>query len=72
MLKKEVVWARERNFTKMRLLGVVATLHNIGDLPSTLKPERAWIYQALVSLEAILSDWDKNLAASKKQFLSGR
>jgi hypothetical protein len=64
-------WSQERNFNKMRIAGILATLRAIRNAKSTTLGESAWINDAMKGVSNVLENWERNNVASKKKFLEG-
>jgi hypothetical protein len=64
-------WSHERNFNKMRIAGMLATIRALRSAKSTTIGEAAWLNDALKSVSNVFEQWDKNNPASKRRFLEG-
>lgn len=61
-------WAVERNFTKMRLGGLIENIKQMTKLASTTRAEAAWLNDAIASLKSVKNNWKANEVASKRKY----
>lgn len=61
-------WARERNFSKMRLSAMIETLKALKDLHSTTRIEAEYLNSALHTLSTVYRDWEKAAFHSRRKF----
>ena len=65
-------WARQRNWDKMRLFGVMATLKNIANSAHVVQNEEEWLDYLIYDLQTrILDIWELRNEESKNNFLKG-
>lgn len=63
------LWARERNWNKARITGIISTLRSIELSLSATVTEKESFYLTIYYLEPVIQYWEDNNKESKKQFL---
>ena len=62
-------WARKRNFTKFRLVGMKCIIKNIWFQETLTPEERYQLEEVVYGLEKLLDQWSKGNEASKENFV---
>ena len=70
-MTKTQEWAKQRNFTKFRLKGVLATLSTVQQSSVVLLSEQAVLRRAEIIISDIVDDWPLRNGLSKKKFMEG-
>ena len=68
-MKVTMKWARERNFAKFRIKGIINNLHLLIDQKVTLRVEKGELKRAIIYLNETLENWESRNTLSKNRYV---